>query len=62
MSNASAAAHTNRYGLLVRCLVILVCAGVLNSTSVFVSPLAESLNIEVDKIANVSTYWRVAHE
>lgn len=63
MSNASAAAHINRYGLLVRCLVILVCAGVLNSTSVFVSPLAESLNIEVDKIANVSTtmltFWAI---
>lgn len=62
--NQSAMDHSvNRISMLVRCLIILVCAGVLNSTSVFVSPLAEYFGWETSAIANVSTtmltFWPI---
>ena len=45
----------NRVGILVACLIIMVFAGVLNSASVFVSPLAKHFGWTTDAIANVST-------
>ena len=44
-----------RVSILVCCLIIMVFAGVLNSASVFVSPLAEYYGWTTDQIANVST-------
>ena len=45
----------NRVGILIACLIIMVFAGVLNSASVFVSPLAKHFDWTTDAIANVST-------
>lgn len=44
-----------RVGMLVRCLIIMVIAGIGNSASVFVSPLAEHFAWSTDAVANVST-------
>lgn len=44
-----------RFGILIRCLVILLITGVTNSAAVFVSPLAEHFSWTSDAIANVST-------
>jgi MFS transporter, OFA family, oxalate/formate antiporter len=45
----------NRITVLVACLIVMTTAGILNSTSVFVSPLAGYFGWSTDAIANVST-------
>lgn len=44
-----------RVGILVRCLIIMILAGIVNAASVFVSPLADHFGWTADSIANVST-------
>ena len=34
------AQHVNRTGIMIRGLIILLCAGIINATSVFITPLA----------------------
>lgn len=46
---------SKRVGILVRCLIVMIFAGIVNATSVFVSPLAEHFGWSTDSIANVST-------
>lgn len=54
---------TNRNIQLVRGLVVLLCAGIINSTAVFVSPLAEFYGWNTSAIANVGTtlltFWPI---
>jgi OFA family oxalate/formate antiporter-like MFS transporter len=47
--------NVNRNNILVRCLLIMLFAGILNSVSVFVKPLATYYQWSTDAIANVST-------
>ena len=53
----------NRTAMLIRGLVILLCAGIINSVSVFVSPLAKYYGWETSAIANVGTtmltFWPI---
>ena len=44
-----------RVGILVRCLIIMILAGIGNAASGFVSPLADHFGWTADSIANVST-------
>lgn len=44
-----------RVGILIRCLIVMLIAGIGNSAAVFVSPLAAHFEWPTDAIANVST-------
>lgn len=54
---------TNRVTMLIRGLIILLCAGIINSTAVLVSPLAAYYGWETTAIANVGTtmltFWPI---
>ena len=53
----------NRNGILIRGLIILLCAGIINATSVFITPLATYYGWEASAIANVGTtmltFWPI---
>lgn len=55
MSQMIDAHNVNRTGILIRGLIILLCAGIINATSVFVTPLADYYGWEASAIANVGT-------
>lgn len=47
--------NVNRNQILIRCLLVMLFAGILNSAAVFVKPLATYYEWSTDAIANVST-------
>ena len=47
------AQHVNRTGIMIRGLIILLCAGIINATSVFITPLAAYYGWEASAIANI---------
>lgn len=63
MSQVMDAHDVNRTGILVRGLIILLCAGIINATAVFVKPLAEYYGWEASAIANIGTtmltFWPI---
>lgn len=63
MSQMIDAHNVNRTGILIRGLIILLCAGIINATSVFVTPLADYYGWEASAIANVGTtmltFWPI---
>ncbi|WP_312279779.1 MFS transporter [Oscillibacter sp.] len=54
---------TNRSAILIRGLIVLVCAGIINATSVFVTPLAAYYGWDPSAIANIGTtmltFWPI---
>lgn len=63
MSQTIDGQNVNRNGILIRGLIILLCAGIINATSVFITPLAEFYGWEASAIANVGTtmltFWPI---
>lgn len=63
MSKTLESTDINRTGILVRGLIILLCAGIINATAVFITPLAEYYGWEASAIANIGTtmltFWPV---
>ena len=57
------ARSVNRTGILIRGLIILLCAGIINATSVFITPLAAYYGWEASAIANIGTtmltFWPI---
>ena len=57
------AQHVNRTGIMIRGLIILLCAGIINATSVFITPLAAYYGWEASAIANIGTtmltFWPI---
>lgn len=63
MAQTLDSASVNRNGILIRGLIILLCAGIINATSVFVTPLAELYGWDPSAIANIGTtmltFWPI---
>lgn len=63
MSQSTNALNVNRNAMMARGLIILLCAGVINSISVFVVPLAAYYGWEKTAIANIGTtmltFWPI---
>lgn len=47
--------HVNRTGVLVRGLIVMLCAGIINATAVFIPPIAALYGWEASATANVGT-------
>lgn len=58
-------ASTNRIGILIRCLLIIIISGACNTCAVFVQPLADLYHWEISAVASVATYmvmmWTPGH-
>lgn len=63
MSQTATIQHVNRNGILVRGLIILLFAGIINATAVFITPLAAYYGWEASAIANIGTtmltFWPI---
>ena len=63
MSQLTGAQDVNRNGILIRGLIILLCAGIINATAVFITPLAAYYGWDPSAVANIGTtmltFWPI---
>ena len=54
-SQALAQRNVNRYGILIRALIIMLAAGIVNAPAIFVTPLSEFKGWEAETVAGAAT-------